>query len=87
MNKNWNSEDITSSDQPMTWWHKLMVGAMLLVVLGGAVALSLLMPHTAPGREVWWTKQDCPMRVQSPCLDPSVSLHDIPRWAGGLAPE
>lgn len=39
-----------------------------------------------PLGEVWWTTGDCPPGVQVPCLDPTVSVYRIPKWAGGYAP-
>lgn len=37
--------------------------------------------RVAHSSEVWWTTKDCPAGVQVPCLDPTVSLADLPEWA------
>lgn len=58
-----------------------LFGAPDPVVKAGSTAEWQAKPRNT---EVWWTTTDCPEGVRVPCLDPGVSVYDIPVWAGGL---
>jgi hypothetical protein len=47
----------------------------------GITLVTALPGHAGDEREVWWTTTQCPPGVQAPCLDPTVSVHDLPEWA------
>ncbi len=85
MNRTWNSNNKGHNMiEPMTWVQRLTLGGMALVILGVIVLVEVISPSTDQDREVWWTvacpTSDQPDRV---CLDGSVTLDQLPRWAGG----
>lgn len=58
--------------------------ALAILLMAAATVYYLLVAFPSPDdfdREVWWTTTTCPAGVVTPCLDPYVSVHDLPEWA------
>lgn len=64
-------------------FRTLAVSILMAMVLGewSFGWVSGEQPVMGGEREVWWTTTDCPPEVRVPCLDPNVSLYDLPTWA------